>query len=422
MQKISSIDLLQQVFQAIDDLFPEMVAWRRHLHQYPELSFEEVETPRFVADILKAWGVRVREGVGGRGVVGRIKGHGDGPTVALRADFDALPIEDEKEVSYRSKIQGKMHACGHDGHTATLLAVAKVLSDTRHLWPGEVVLIHQFAEELSPGGAQPMIDDGALDEVDIIFGTHLWSGLPLGMIGTRSGFAMANADRFTVEVQGRGGHGAAPHETLDAIVIAANIITKLQQIVARRIDPLKEAVVTIGKIQGGSAFNVIAERVTMEGTVRTFDEAVREKIQQELSRLVSGEAAMFGAEATLMYEKGYDALINDPQVTERFQTLMQTLYDAKRVASMPPTMGGEDFAYYLKRVPGTFFFTGAGNPAVQAAYPHHHPRFDIDERAMLIAGKALVSAALDALWQNAWPLEEAKGLIAPPETRLHEQH
>lgn len=421
MTKLTNVELLKAAFQSLDALFPDMVSWRRHLHQYPELSFEEYETPRYVAEKLKNWGIEVREGVGGRGVVGRIKGHGEGPTVALRADFDALPIQDEKAVTYRSKINGKMHACGHDGHTATLLAVGKVLSETRQLWPGEVVLIHQFAEEVAPGGAQPMIDDGALEGVDVIFGTHLWSGLPLGVIGTRSGYAMANADRFTIHVKGRGGHGAAPHETIDAVVLAANIIVKLQQIVSRRVDPLKEAVVTVGKIQGGSAFNVIAERVMLEGTVRTFDAFVREQIEQEMARIVHSEATMFGGEATFLYERGYDALINDPKITEHFKTLMETLYKADRIMEMPPTMGGEDFAYYLKHVPGTFFFTGAGNSEVQAIFPHHHPRFDIDERAMLLAAKALMGAALDALWQHAWPAHEAKGLITAPEMQLHEQ-
>lgn len=421
MTTLTHVELLTSAYASLDALFADMVAWRRHLHQYPELSFEEYETPRYVAEKLKKWGIEVREGVGGRGVIGRIKGHGEGPTVALRADFDALPIEDEKAVSYRSKINGKMHACGHDGHTATLLAVGKVLSDTRHLWPGEVVLIHQFAEEVAPGGAQPMIEDGALDGVDVIFGTHLWSGLPVGVIGTRSGYAMANADRFTIHVKGRGGHGAAPHETIDAVVLAANMIVKLQQIVSRRTDPLKEAVVTVGKIQGGSAFNVIAERVMLEGTVRTFDAFVREQIEHEMARIVHSEATMFGGEATFLYERGYDALINDPKTTEHFKSLMKTLYQADRIIEMPPTMGGEDFAYYLKHVPGTFFFTGAGNPQVQAVYPHHHPRFDIDERAMLLAAKALISATLDALWRHDWSVDAAKGLMRAPETLVHEQ-
>ncbi|QZA32214.1 amidohydrolase [Hydrogenibacillus sp. N12] len=413
--------MLKDLYAALDGLFGEMVAWRRHLHRHPELSFHEEATPAFVAETLRSFGVSVRTGVGGRGVVGRIEGGRPGRTVALRADFDALPIQDEKTVSYRSTVPGVMHACGHDGHTATLLAVAKVLAARRADLPGTVVLIHQFAEEVAPGGARPMIEDGALDGVDVIFGTHLWAGLPVGVIGYRAGYAMANADAFTIEIAGRGGHGAAPHQTIDSLLIGANLVVKLQQIVARRVDPLKEAVVTVGTFHAGTAFNVIAERAVLTGTVRTFDEAVRAQVEAEIRRLAEAEAAAFGARAEVRYERGYDAVHNDPAVTVRFAEAMRAVYDPARVVEVPPSMGGEDFAYYLQKVPGTFFFTGAGNAGVGAEYPHHHPRFDIDERAMLIAAKALVTAAVDALDETGAAVAAARGALRPVDALKHVQ-
>ncbi|MBE3596736.1 MAG: amidohydrolase [Hydrogenibacillus sp.] len=310
---------------------------------------------------------------------------------------------------------------GHDGHTATLLAVAKVLADRRSDLKGDIVLIHQFAEEVAPGGARPMIEDGALDGVDIIFGTHLWSGLPVGVIGYRSGYAMANADAFTIEIVGRGGHGAAPHQTIDAVVVGANIVVKLQQIVARRVDPLTEAVVTVGMFHAGTAFNVIAERAVLTGTVRTFDAAVRAQVEAEIRRIAEAEAAAFGARASVRYERGYDAVYNDPEVTARFAEVMRTVYDPARVVEMPPSMGGEDFAYYLQKVPGTFFFTGAGNADLGSNFPHHHPRFDIDERAMLIAAKALATAALDAQDDGGMLIQNGRGALIGIEGQLHAQ-
>lgn len=386
--------MLNQLFLELDQLYEEMVNWRRHLHMNPELSFQEVRTPEFIANKLEEFGVEVRRGVGGRGVVGRIRGGKPGKTVAIRADFDALPIQDEKEVPYRSTVPGVMHACGHDAHTATLLGVAKVLSQHREQIGGDIVLIHQFAEELAPGGAQPMIADGCLDGVDAIFGTHLWSTLPVGTIGYREGFTMAASDRFEIEVIGRGGHGAKPQETVDSIVVGSQIVSKLQQIVSRRVDPLKPAVVTIGSFHAGNAFNVIADRAKLVGTVRTFQADVRDLIEKEIEKVVQGECVSSGATYAYRYERGYDALYNHPEETRFFVETLQQIYDPHKVIQIEPSMGGEDFAYYLQKVPGTFFFTGAGNPELGANYPHHHPKFDIDERAMLIASKSLIAVAL----------------------------
>ncbi|WP_353049732.1 M20 family metallopeptidase [Exiguobacterium sp. s193] len=381
----------QSIASRIEQLFPEMVERRRYLHQHPELSFHEVETPRYIASRLKELGVEVRTGVGGRGVVGTIRGGKPGKTVALRADFDALPIQDEKDVAYRSTVPGVMHACGHDGHTATLLAVAEILVSQKEHLTGNVVLIHQHAEEVVPGGAREMIADGCLEGVDVIFGTHLWSTTTLGTIGTRVGPVMAAADKFELTLFGRGGHGAKPHETIDAVVLGATIVKELQSIVSRRLDPLQQAVLTIGTLHAGNTFNVIADRAQLTGTVRTFDETVAQKIVAEMERTIQGICDAAGATYTFRYETGYPAVINDKVETRFLEDVARDVMGEKNVFEIDPTMGGEDFAYYLKEVPGTFFFTGAGDAS---HYPHHHPRFDFEERAMVDAAKILVEATL----------------------------
>nr|WP_214893859.1 M20 family metallopeptidase [Exiguobacterium sp. H66] len=368
-----------------------MVERRRYLHQHPELSFHEVETPNYIASRLEELGIEVRRNVGGRGVVGTIRGGKPGKTVALRADFDALPIQDEKTVDYRSTVPGVMHACGHDGHTATLLAVAEVLASQKEQLTGNVVLIHQHAEEVVPGGAREMIADGCLDGVDVIFGTHLWSTTTLGTIGTRVGPVMAAADKFELTLFGRGGHGAKPHETIDAVLLGATIVKELQSIVSRRLDPLQQAVLTIGTLHAGNTFNVIADRAQLTGTVRTFDEAVAQKIVSEMERTIKGICDAAGATYTFHYETGYPAVINDLVETRFLEAVARDVIGDTSVFEIDPTMGGEDFAYYLKEVPGTFFFTGAGDAS---HYPHHHPRFDFEEPAMVDAAKILVEATL----------------------------
>lgn len=381
----------QSIASRIEQLFPEMVERRRYLHQHPELSFHEVETPNYIASRLEELGIEVRRNVGGRGVVGTIRGGKPGKTVALRADFDALPIQDEKTVDYRSTVPGVMHACGHDGHTATLLAVAEVLASQKEQLTGNVVLIHQHAEEVVPGGAREMIADGCLEGVDVIFGTHLWSTTTLGTIGTRVGPVMAAADKFELTLFGRGGHGAKPHETIDAVVLGATIVKELQSIVSRRLDPLQQAVLTIGTLHAGNTFNVIADRAQLTGTVRTFDETVAQKIVSEMERTIKGICDAAGATYTFHYETGYPAVINDLVETRFLEAVAREVIGDTSVFEIDPTMGGEDFAYYLKEVPGTFFFTGAGDAS---HYPHHHPRFDFEEPAMVDAAKILVEATL----------------------------
>lgn len=284
-----------------------------------------------------------------------------------------------------------MHACGHDGHTATLLGVAKVLAKVREQLAGTVVLIHQHAEEVDPGGAIGMIEDGCLDGVDVIFGTHVGSMLPLGLVSSRKGALMAAADGFEVTIHGKGGHGASPHETVDSIIVATQVINQLQLLVSRRVDPLQPAVLSVGSFHAGQAGNVIADKAVFTGTVRTLDAGVRDLMEAEMRAVIEGVCKAHHAEAEFTYVRGYPSVVNHAHETELFMEIARRDLGADKVLESPPMMGGEDFAYYLQYVPGAFFFTGAGMEDPAANFPHHHPKFDFDERAMLIAGKLLLS-------------------------------
>jgi amidohydrolase len=382
----------EKLFEKLTNSYEEMVVMRRYLHMNPELSFKEEKTAKYIVDFYADLGVDVRSGVGGNGVVARIKGGRPGKTVALRADFDALPIQDEKDVPYKSTVPGVMHACGHDGHTATLLQLAKAIHEMQEELAGEYVFIHQHAEEYAPGGAKPMIEDGCLDGVDVIFGTHLWSLTDAGTIEYRTGPVMAAADRFDITVQGAGGHGAAPHQTKDAIAIGAQLVTNLQQIVSRRVNPTESAVLSVGSFVAENAFNVIADSAKIGGTVRTFAPKIRDLMEREMKRVVDGTALANDCEIEFVYERGYPAVVNHEDETEFLKSVAEKIQGVENVVETEPHMGGEDFAYYLEKVPGTFFFTGARpeNP-----FPHHHPKFDFDENAMLIAAKVLGAAAID---------------------------
>lgn len=382
----------EQLFEKLDSAFEDMVVIRRHLHMHPELSFEEEQTARYIFDFYANLGMDVQMGVGGNGVVARVKGGRPGKTVALRADFDALPIQDDKDVPYKSTVPGVMHACGHDGHTATLLQVAKAIHELQEDLAGEYVFIHQHAEEYAPGGAISMIEAGCLDGVDVIFGTHLWSLTPSGTIEYLAGPVMAAADRFAITIQGAGGHGAAPHQTKDAVVIGAQLVTNLQQLVARRVNPIDSAVLSIGSFIADNAFNVIADSATLGGTVRSFSPKVRDLMELEMKRVIDGTALAHDCVIDFDYRQGYPAVVNHVAETAFLKTVAETVPGVQAVVECAPQMGGEDFAYYLEKVPGTFFFTGA-KPA--DPYPHHHPKFDFDESAMLIAAKTLGAAALD---------------------------
>ncbi|HWO76150.1 MAG TPA: M20 family metallopeptidase [Bacillus sp. (in: firmicutes)] len=392
---------MEKVFTKLDEVYDEIVQIRRHLHQYPELSFQETNTANYIAAYHEKLGHEVRTGVGGNGVVAYLKGDKPGPTVALRADFDALPIQEQTDVPFKSVNDGVMHACGHDGHTASLLGLAKVLNSMKSEIEGTVVFIHQHAEELPPGGAIAMIEDGCLEGVDVIFGTHLQAQQPLGEIGYRVGPLQAAPDRFDIVIQGKGGHGAAPHETKDSIVIGGQLIGNLQQIVSRRVDPLESAVVSVCNFEAKNPYNVIADTAKLTGTVRTFKEEIRHFIEKEIERVVKGTCLVSDASYEYTYTRGYPTTVNHKEETEFVAELAKSVPGVVSVRETEPIMGGEDFSYYLQKVKGTFFFTGARNPEWETAYPHHHPKFDLDERALLIAAKVLGAATLQYMRNRA---------------------
>jgi amidohydrolase len=389
------MDILKRLFAELEALYPEMISIRRYLHQYPELSFKEEKTPVFIADYHRQLDHEVREGVGGRGVVAVLRGSNTGRTVALRADFDALPITEEADVPYKSRVPGVMHACGHDGHTASLLGLAKAMHRLREELSGTIIFIHQHAEEIVPGGAKAMIEDGCLDGVDYIFGTHLWATEPLGRIQVRPGNIMAASDKFEIEIIGKGGHGGYPHETIDPIVLASEIVVLLQHIVSRRVNPLEPAVLSVGSFHGGESFNVIADTVTLGGTVRAYNDTIRKHIEEEMKRILEGVCRSSGASYRLRYEQGYPALVNHPDEAVRVSEIARTVPGVTEVVSLEPRMAAEDFAFYLQKVKGSYFFTGAQDPAKPNPYPQHHPKFNIDERALLIASSTLGAIAVD---------------------------
>ncbi|WP_336780625.1 M20 family metallopeptidase [Paenibacillus illinoisensis] len=378
-----------------DDLQIHMVEWRRHLHRNPEVSFHEEKTSSFVADMLESFGVEVKRHVGGHGVIGTIRGDKPGPVVMLRADMDALPIQDEKDVEYASQKAGAMHACGHDGHVSILLGTALYFSKHKADIQGEIRFLFQPAEELLPGGAVKVIADGALEGVDVIYGIHLWTPLPVGVAASKEGPLMAAADDFYIEIKGKGGHGGMPQSTVDSLVAGSALVMQLQTVVSRSVDPLRPAVLTIGTMQAGSAQNVIAESCKMSGTVRTFDEETRAEMKERVHRIVSQTGGAYGAQTEVNYIMGYPPVVNDKQETDRFFRKAVQVFGDEQVHTSPMLMPAEDFAYYLQQVPGCFMFVGAGNSDKDAIYPHHHPKFDFDEDAMQHAVKLFIAMATD---------------------------
>lgn len=384
-------NLLNDINEKLIEEYKDVVSWRRYMHQHPELSFKEEKTAQYIKEKLLSFGVEVKTNIGGHGLVGILEGKEPGKSIALRADFDGLPIQDEKEVAYKSRNPGVMHACGHDGHTSALLGTAKVLSQYLEHLKGKVIFIFQPAEEKPPGGAKFMIEDGVLDGVDFVFGAHLASQIPLGKIAVGDGYQMAAVDKFTISIQGKGGHGARPHEAVDSIVIGSEIVSSLQKIVSRRVDPLQSAVVTIGVFQSGTAFNIIADKAILEGTVRTFNPTIRKQVEKQIYSIVEGITSSFGATYTIDYVHGYPALYNHSKETELVRGLLAEQFSEENICVMEPTMAAEDFSYYLQEKPGTYFRIGAQNDNEATYYPHHHPKFDFDERALLNLEKSFVN-------------------------------
>jgi amidohydrolase len=372
-----------------------VIAWRRRIHTAPELSFHEVLTSKAIASELKRLGWQVRTGVGGTGVVGLLKGKVAGKTVALRADMDALPVQEENDVCYRSQHPGKMHACGHDGHCAMLLGTASILVQSRAGLKGNVKLLFQPGEETPPGGALGMMSAGALEnpKVNAVFGLHLDSSLSSGRIGLRQGPMMAASDNFKITVKGRGGHAARPHHCLDPITAGAQIVAALQTIVSRMVDPAQPAVVTVGRFVSGTKHNIIPETALLEGTARSIDRRTWKMMPRWIRQIAENTARANGLRAAVEYERGYPVLYNDPKMINYSEGVVRSLLGQSAVVHIPdPLMGGEDFAYFLQKAPGAFLRLGSRKDA-RTAYPWHHPRFNIDEEVLPKGARLLAQLA-----------------------------
>jgi amidohydrolase len=383
--------------QAAARIRDTVIGWRRYLHRHPELSFHEERTAQFVYDTLSAVDGLELSRPTATSVVARLRGEHAGPVLAMRADMDALPILEKNEVDYASETPGVMHACGHDGHTSMLLGAATVLAGLRDRLHGEVRFIFQHAEELYPGGAQELVDAGVVDGVDSVIGAHLWLPMPIGKVGVRAGALMASPDVFRLVVIGAGGHAAAPHETVDSIAVAAQVVTNLQHIVARNVDPLDHVVVSVTRFIAGTADNVIPGSAELTGTVRTFDAALRARVPQLMERVVRGVTEAHGARYELTFERSYRPVVNDEGVSAFLRRVVERTVGSDALVEARPTMGGEDFSAYQQRTPGSFFFIGARNEERGIVHPHHHERFDIDERALETGVAIFIGAALDYL-------------------------
>jgi amidohydrolase len=376
------------------ELEAQAIAWRRHLHEHPELSFEEHETSSFLFELIGgAEGVELERPTE-TSVVAILRTGRPGKTLALRADIDALPIQEETGLAFASKTPGVMHACGHDGHTAMLLAALNALHQRRDELSGEIRFLFQHAEELAPGGARELVDAGVMEGVDLVVGAHLFSLDELGKVGVRRGPFTAAADTFDVEIRGRGGHGAAPHKAVDPITAAAQVVSGLQHVVSRTVDPIERAVVSVTRIHGGTADNIIPEAVELGGTVRAFEPDVRKIVQDAMERLIDGIAEAHGASATFTYVEGYEPVVNGEEASALVEHAIRAELGDDAFFEPDPIMGGEDFSAYLGAVPGTFFIVGAGG---EDRFPHHHPRFDWDESAMHNGIAVFVRLALDYL-------------------------
>lgn len=381
-----------------EKLFPWMVERRRDFHRHPELGFQEFRTAGIVAQELQALGMEVTTGVGKTGVVGLIEGERPGPTVLLRFDMDALPIHETNKTDYVSETANVMHACGHDGHTTMGLAVAKILWPLRQQMAGTLKLVFQPAEE-GLGGAEAMVADGVLDKigpnVDRSLSLHLWNDKPAGWVAATNGPAMAASERFFINIQGKGAHGASPFQGRDPLLAAAHITTALQSIVSRNTNALDAAVVSVTVSKAGDAFNVVPDTAFMGGTIRTYKPEVRAMVLQRIVEITEGVAQAMGCTAQVDLKKITPATVNEAGMAARVRELAQTVPGVTAVADDERTMGSEDMAYMMETVPGCYFFIGSANAEKELNYPHHHPRFDFDERAMITGAALMATAAAD---------------------------
>lgn len=380
----------------------DIVALRRDFHAHPELAYEEVRTSGIVADRLRALGLEVFTGIGRTGVVGLLHGAQPGPCVLVRADMDALPVAEENDWPWKSTVPGKMHACGHDCHTATALTVARLLAKERDSLRGTVKFMFQPAEE-GFGGAQEMIDDGLLEDgkfgprPDTALALHVWSSLEVGKVAVKSGPVLACADKFDATITGKGGHGAMPHQTIDPIVIASQVVMALQSVISREIDPLEAGVVTVGKFTAGSAYNIIPGEVQLAGTLRAFNPEVRATLERRCREIIEGLPKAMGAQGQWEYLPGYPPTVNNAEITALVEKALVSTFGEENMGVFTPVMGAEDFSLVLDQIPGCYFFIGGRNEVIDAVYSHHHPQFNIDERALEIGARALVAATKECL-------------------------
>ncbi len=390
---------MKDVKALINSYLDKIVSYRRHIHENPELSHEETQTAAFIAETLKGMGLEPQMGVGGNGVVALINGAKPGKCVGLRADFDALPIQEVTGLPFSSKNDGVCHACGHDMHTAMLLGAAHVLNDLKDEFNGCVKLVFQPAEEdVLNCGAAPMIADGVLEnpKVDAMIGQHVWPQYPVGSAAIRNGAMMASSDRFHITVNGKSSHGSAPEDGVDAIVIAANVINALQTIVSRKVSPRDAAVVTIGTIHGGNRYNVIANQVKLEGTCRNLNPEVRNKMPERITQIACGVAEAMGGSCEVEYFKGYSPTVNDPGMFEMTYGVMKEVVGDNAVVPEMSALGGEDFSFYCEKIPCAFFWLGVQTPG-KDFYPIHNGGFDPDENAIPIGIEIAVKSALKFL-------------------------
>ncbi len=371
------VDSLRERIYEMKDWLVEI---RRTIHIHPELGFEEFETSKLVSEWLERFGLHVEKGLAKTGVVGLLEGKEPGRTVAVRADMDALPLEEANQVPYASKIKGKMHACGHDAHVAILLGIAKFFSSMRDRVKGNIKWIFQPAEE-GGGGGRVMVEEGVLEnpKVDAIFGAHVFPFLPIGKVGIYEREGLAAADRFTIKIIGKGGHAAAPHVSKDPILAVGHLITQIHSIVSRSINPLDSAVVTIGKVSGGTAFNIIPDEVELMGTVRSLNSQVREELKLRIEQMVQGIVRSFGMDYRFEFEYGYPVLTNDLEMSKLVASACSKGIGKENIEVLKPSMGAEDFAYYLERCPGSYFRLGCRNEEKGIVHPYHSSLFDIDE-------------------------------------------
>lgn len=394
-------NLTEDLRQWTEEIYDELVSLRHEIHMHPEIGFEEVRTSALVRATLKKYGIP-HTTMAKTGVVGLVEGTGPGRTVLLRGDMDALVLQEEAEVPYRSRIANRMHACGHDGHTVGLLGAGILLKKLAHRFPGNVKLMFQPAEE-EEGGALPMIEEGILEnpKVDAAFGCHLWGGLLSGKAEVAHGIMMGAPSIFHLTITGKGGHGAQPHRTIDPILLSAHVLTMLQTVVSRRMNPLDPGVLTVGSIQGGAVHNVIPNQVHIIGTVRTLKESTMDQMETEMENIIRGVTSAHGASYTFDFQRKYPPLVNDAGMTAIAKEAFQKILGADQVTEIQePTMGGEDFAFVAKAVPSSFVFVGIAEEEEKPVV-HHHPLFQWEDRHLKTLAQGLAQTALDFLLEEA---------------------